>query len=233
MKRLIAIVGVMAGLGLPGCGSSDPPAPEKTYTDSYQYVVKQLVFPDSVGHAMAVARDIDGDGTVENNLGQFLAVINTMAIPHGCEDAVNNKFKLGTPLLLMEVKANLDGTKSDKEAVLQMETGKDTNGDPSDNFSGTAELAPAAGAKAVINGEVDKLALRAGREKAFIPMAPGGEVRFIGLQLAMVEATITPDRLEDGIISGGVPWQEFKMLLLPGFAEVLSCVANNPIGGGG
>ena len=53
------------------------------------------------------------------------------------------------------------------------------------------------------------------------------------MQLAMVEAKITKDRLDDGIISGGVPWDEFKMLLLPGFAEILNCVANNPIGGGG
>lgn len=233
MKRLIAIVGVMAGLGLPGCGSSDPPPPEKTYSDSFQYVVKQLVFPESVGHALSVARDIDGDGTVENNLGQFLAVINAMAIPHGCEDAVNTKFNVGDTLLLMEVKANLDAAKSDREAALQMETGKDLNGDPSDNFSGSAELAPTAGARALIKADVDKLALKAGREKAFMPMAPGGEVKFIGLELAMVEATITPDGLEGGVISGGVPWQEFKLLLLPGFAEILSCVANNPIGGGG
>ena len=244
--RNIVCRGVVAALWLGvGCGSGSGGPVDPSYTDVYPYVVKQIMVPETVGHAMQVARDIDGDGDKENVLGQFFAFLQSMAIPHGCEQTVNSSISLGKTLLLLEARANLDSTGSTTaggatdggaaadRAVLLMTMGKDLNGDASDNLDGAGEFAVDDTYQASLQGTITRMALAAGRGKAFLPLAPGGVVKTLSLQQAMMEGKLTTARLDDGVLSGGVPWNEFKLLLMPGLASVLNCVANNPVGGGG
>jgi len=237
----------MAALWLgAGCGSGSGGPGDPEYSDVYQYVVKQIMVPETVGHAMMVARDVDGDGKKENNLGQFFSFLQTMAIPHGCEQTVNSSISLGKTLLLLQAKANLtaagkggagvgaDGGAAGDAAVLLMTMGKDLNGKASDNLDGKGEFAvDDTKYKATLEGTIASMALSAGRGKAFLPLAPGGEVKTFTLLSALLEGKLTTDRLDDGVLSGGIPWNEFKLLMMPGIASVLDCVVNNPVGGGG
>ena len=246
MRYRPVLWGVVAALWLGGgCGSGTGGANDPSYSDVFQYVVKQIMVPETAGHSQLVARDIDGDGDKENALGQFFSFLQGMAIPHGCEQTVNSSISLGKTLLLLEVKANLtaagksgsgaggDGGAAGDKAVLLMVMGRDLNNDATDNLDGKGEFAEEETYKATLSGTIASMALAAGRDKTFLPLAPGGEVRTIGLQQALLEGTLSTDRLDAGVLSGGIPWDEFKLLLMPGIASVLNCVANNPVGGGG
>ena len=244
MKRAPVFWVLVATLGA-GCGSGSGGTSDPVYSDVYPYVVKQIMVPETVGHAQMVARDIDGDGKKENVLGQFFAFMQTMAIPHGCEQTVNSSISKGLTLLLLQAKANLtaagrlgsgaagDGGPAGDPAVLLMSSGKDLNGDATDNMDGKGEFAVDGKYKAKLSGVISAMALRAGRGKGFLPLAPGGEVKVYTLLGALLEGKLTPERLDDGVLSGGIPWNEFKMLMMPGLASVLNCVVNNPVGGGG
>lgn len=237
-------IGVVAVLWLGvGCGSGS--SGEPNYNDEYQYVVKQIMVPETAGHAQLLARDIDGDGKKENALGQFFSFLQTMAIPHGCEQTVNSSISLGKTLLLLQAKANLtaagkggagsaaDGGAAGDAAVLVMSSGKDLNGDITDNLDGKGEFTPDGKYKATLTGVISNMALAAGRGKAFLPLAPGGKVTTVSLQQALLEGKLTTASLDQAVLSGGIPWDQFKLLLMPGIASVLNCVVNTPIGGGG
>jgi len=228
MKRLRIIAGVIAAVGAGGCGSD---APVEIYSDIFQYVVKQITVPETAGHAQMLARDINGNGQKTNALGRFLAVVNTMSIPNGCEQTVNNSINSGKTLLLLEVKTNLAA--ADTAARVQMMMGTDLNNDTTDNFSGKAQLAPQAAPQAALDGSLVGTQLRAGRGAGILPLAPGGTPKVLQMTLALLESTFAPDKLDDGVLSGAVTWDQFEQALLPGFASTLDCVVKNPIGGGG
>lgn len=223
------LAGALAVIAAGGCGSGGGGA----YTgDAYHYVVQRVGLPETAGHAQSLVRDIDGDGTKENELGHFFAAINTMAISHGCQQTVNSAFKQGKSLLLLQVQLSQEPLDSKIKLVQRM--GQDLDGDPSNNFSGKAKLQPSPkGQQAALDGTLTAGALLAGRGPAILPLAPGGEARVVALGRGQLEGQATPDGLASGALSGGVPWDQFKLLLLPQLATVINCVVQNPIGGAG
>lgn len=243
MTKQTLVWGLVSALWLVGgCGSSGSGGDGgASYSDNWHYVIKQIMVPENAGHAQALARDIDGDGDKENVLGQFFAFIQAMAIPHGCEQTVNSTISQGKTLVLLQVMANLgssstqDGGQSPvDEALVRMTMGRDLNGDATDNFDGKGEFAVDEKYKAELSGTITgRTELAAGRAKTFLPLAPGGEVKTVSLHRAMLEGKISTASLDQGVLSGGVPMEQFKLLLMPGLASVLDCVVNNPIGGGG
>ena len=181
----------------------------------HQSVVHRLAFPTS---ASDYARDMDGDGKPDNRLGQIVSVVGPF-MPFQAE--LDGAMQKGNVLHLLTVYAV--SPKDAPQATVRAIMGLDGDEDPLNNLIDRANLrTDPASAVRVLRGSIRNGRLRVEGQLALTaPLGPGILV-VVSTDQAVLEATITPEGLVDGVASGAVAWDRVENELLPPMAKQLS-----------
>ncbi len=223
---------------LKSCQTVDAAPPDLTVADlalpdakvklpsALQAVMNRMLLPKTAGD---IGIDFNGDGKVDNKLGQILAGLATL---HGGLDVqkdLDEQMKDGEILLLQEVYAN-DLTDAPK-AALVTHFGKDLDNNASDNFSGSESF----GIATVTPGEIRLEGSIKGGKAAFgpgslvAPIAIGKVFVVITLRKARVKGTVSATGIKDGLMAGAVPLTDVTGRMLPGLATQMTQRLNSPL----
>jgi hypothetical protein len=218
---------LLLATGAPGCGDQggpaglDPGDPAVDATEvALQSVVKQFRVPRKLSD---YALDLDGDGSVDNKLGQVANAIAQAAPGMDWATSLEQHFASGIAsgsyLALVRVYGKSTALTTQPVAGVQVDLGKDRDGDPSDNFSGAEELGlwpSSPGTK--IGGSIAAGALRAGPGELVVPLIGGSELLLVNLKLARVSGKVSPSGIVEGRLAGAIGRQEMESKLMPAFA---------------
>lgn len=186
-----------------------PPIPESLPTEGQTYVVDGIDMPSSAAEATELGLDLDGDDVVDNALGQYLAAV-TGALGVDVDERVARSVEAGELLHLLLFAADETGEHLDTG---RMFLGADADGDPTNNFTGDAELAILDGAPLAdaAFGTVTASSVDLGRGVLTIE-----NVIFAPVRLPLTGARIvgTFDALGNfsGTIAGGIPGPSVELL---------------------
>jgi hypothetical protein len=206
---------------LGACGFDDrnrcqPPGPPEIDPAAahYQYVVDSIDMPDSATDSQRLGLDLDGDpqGRPDNAIGQVLSHAFNLA-GEDLDEQVRLRIEAGEIIHLFDVQAT-----SLAEAHLVGLTaflGADSDGDPSDNFTGD-EVFEVESAGDLMGGAIADGVLHAQRGTARLAITlPALEEAFVlDLVSAQVEAEITETGMS-GRLGGGVSEEDVDRVLLP------------------
>ena len=188
-----------------------------------QYVVTSIQLPTTATEAFQFGIDLDDDemGRPDNALGQILSVLTSQSIGYDLNEESQVLIDAGEILHLLDIQAV---SAEDASGVgVTLAHADDTDGDPTDNFSGEEMFAiDATRGSGRMTGSIED-----GRvlvDLGTVPLAvtfPGlGEPFIIRLSRARLDATFTVDGLE-GRIAGAMRESEIDDKLLPVFQEGL------------
>jgi len=191
-----------------------------------QTVIDRMLLPKTAGQ---YGIDFNGDGKVDNKLGQILA---GLAALHGGLDVqkdLDEQMKDGVILLLQDVFAN-DLTDSAK-AELVTHFGKDLDNNASDNFSGseTFGIAPVTPGEIRLKGKINGGKATFGPGSLVAPIAIGKVYVVMTLRQAYVSGSISATGIKDGLMAGAIPLTDVTGRLLPGLATQMTQRLNDPL----
>ena len=191
-----------------------------------QSIVDRMLLPKTAGDR---GIDFNGDGKVDNKLGQILA---GLAALHGGLDVqkdLDEQMKDGGILLLHEVYAT-DLADSAK-ASLVTHFGKDLDNNASDNFSGseTFGIAPVTPGEIRLQGTIKGGKASFGPGSLVAPIAIGKVYVVITLRRARVTGTVSAKGIKDGLMAGAVPLSDVTGRMLPGLATQMTFRLNSPL----
>jgi hypothetical protein len=224
------------GPGLPDAGPDGPlpdqgPPPDQKVTDGrvsglLGTVVNKLTLPAA---ATDFEKDIDGDGTKENRLGEIMFGLSALKNA-GLDLQAELDYQLagGTLLLLFEVFAT--SLADDAAIKLQFHQGHDPDGDPSNNFTGTAVLNIAAGSDPNIklDGKITGGKMEAGPGNFVIPIPMGIQTLDLTLNYATVVGDVSSTGILSGQLNGAIPWSDVDQKMIPAIATMLDTLVQNP-----
>ncbi len=199
-----------------------------------QYVVDAIDIPASASEANACGLNIDGDdqARVDNALGQVIAALvgSSGANPQGPMDqAIAN----GTALHLFDVQA--DSLVDDPGVLLRTFFGEDTDGNLSDNFSGseTFDVAADSPTMDMVNGPLSSGSLTLGPGNVSLRMVPfpGGSPVVFPLVGARITGDITAGTITNGILGGAVTSENVDSIIIPALAANVQAIVAGDCGG--
>ncbi|MBW2736426.1 MAG: hypothetical protein JRH20_28910, partial [Deltaproteobacteria bacterium] len=193
----------------PDVGLPRPPA-----TPLLQAVLSDLKMP---ARGTDYARDIDGDGRVDNALGALLGQI-TSFLPMSLDEIVGDILHGGAGFLLFEIYG--EGLNNSSSAEVRLRLGEDADDNPGNNFTGQGvfvfsnQMLESANLYGGIrNGQL------AAEGDLFIPLTQEPLTMSRGFLLA---ESISPKGLFGGTLNGAIPWETVQEVLLPLFADAMS-----------
>lgn len=225
------------GPGLPDAGPDAPlpdlAPPDMKLTDGrvaglLGTVADSLTWPAA---ADKYAKDIDGDGTAENQLGAILGPILTAMNAAGMDlqAETNAQIAGGTVLLLFELFAT--SLTDDPAMKVQFHQGQDPDSDPSNNFTGSAVLgiASTSPADVKLDGKITGGKMEAGPGN-FIISIPGLGLQPIDLSLnnATLVGDVSAGGIANGQLNGAIPWTDVDQKLIPAIALLLDALVQDP-----
>jgi len=196
-------------------GGADAMAADGPLPVALQTVVSALTLPTS-GDEYAV--DLDKNGSVDNRVGVVLAALVAVNPNLNLQKDLDQQLAEGKILVLQETRAR--GLSQASTAVLQTLVGKDSDGDPSNNFSGSAVLVEEATGPALA-GEIDAGKLDVGPGELTTPVPVGVASVVVKLVSARAWAHISSAGMTDGVVVGAVPMNDISTTLLPALAVEL------------
>ena len=211
---------------LPEGGAPDQGVPDqmivpdmpKASSSAQQDVVNKLNLPAS---GSDYTMDIDGNGTKDNQLGHIMGALKLMAgAAMDPQKELDDQIKLGQILLLFDVKAKSITT--DPAMQLQFYLGADTDSDPTDNFSGTEELAISSSSPTnlILPGTIASSKVSA-KGSLLVPIPIGTTPTTLNLKNATVKADLSTSGMANGTINGAIPMADVNTKLLPALAKQL------------
>ncbi|MFH1130783.1 MAG: hypothetical protein V1754_05570 [Pseudomonadota bacterium] len=200
-----------------------------TWTDPavLQTVMNSITLPTN---GSQFARDLDGNGTVENKFGAIFGAISGVGL--NLQEQLDFALEMGSVLMLIE----LLGTSivNDLNSVAQYHLGEDIDQNATDNFSGYEEFLLALDSPPgitlpgiITNG---KFVGGPGTVLAALPLLSGEAPVVLTLQKAFLEADVSPAGMANGIIAGAITETELDTELLPALANLLTSVIVDPNG---
>ncbi len=198
-----------------------PTQPEPTET-LLMTVANTMTLPSKAGE---YALDLDGSGP-KNQFGSLLAAMKSFNLD--MQPELDKALEDGAVLILMEVKGK-DLT-DDTNVLVQAHTGEDTDGDATNNFSGSAELKIAASSSkdAKLPGTIAGGKINAGPGSLVIPMPIGDTPLLVPIQAARLEGEISADGMANGVLAGAISKADLDAKVLPSVVELVNGMLTNP-----
>lgn len=205
------------------CAPWEPAAVDPAGSHRY-YVVNQIFLASTAIEARDFGLNLDGDDQdrPDNALGQITSIISGQLDGLDLNAEIQLLVDAGEMLHLLDVQAV---SLADAAGVgVTVRHALDTDGDPTDNFSGDELFAiDQTRGEGTITGVIEDGMLR--MELGSAPFAvtfPGlGEPFLLQLSMARIEATVTPTGIE-GILAGGLSETEVTEQVVPILHEGLS-----------
>ncbi len=202
--------------------------------DDHFYVANTINVPTSASEANVLGIDLDGDGSVDNALGQIMATLAGVgADPQG---AIDSFLENGEMLQLFHVKATDLVAATGVGVAAYVGQDADDPVDPSNNFSGTGMFAiqPDTPTDSELVGDVVAGRLRAGPDTMplNIVIGPGTEPILVNLVGARVEADLSATNLGNAKLGGALTAADIDAQLIPGIAAAMQAMVDADCPGG-
>ena len=186
------------------------------------YVVDDVVLPVDEDDARAMAMDLDGNGTLDNQMGEAMATF-------GIQSEVDLRLQRGDAIVLM----NLQATGLTDATGAGLWVGNGTDPDPApcgggcgQHLEGGASFSvdSASPATSLMSGTITGGTFTGGPGHITISLAlsDGGSPMVLDLIGARVVATFGEDSVTDGVLAGAVPEEAMETDVLPAVADVLA-----------
>jgi hypothetical protein len=180
----------------------------------YGYVSSELRLPTDNTEARDFGRDVDGDGAIDNQLGQVLATLASMGFDF--PGALNQAVQSGDLLMLHELKT--PSLAKTKDATWQVFYGEPT---PSPDFSGSGSFTIASDGPgtAKLPAKIKNHKVSTAANHITIQLDLGDVVYPLNLELGRVFATCAKSGCSDGRINGALNGDDVDLGLLPALAS--------------
>lgn len=184
-----------------------------------QVVINKIKLPDSTN---AYAMDLDGNGSMDNQIGTVVAAIKTFGSGVlTLQQDLDQQFLQGKILMLLQVFAR--SLLSDPSVKLRLYLGRDLDSNPKDNYSGSEPLGlqPGGPKDMLLSGKIAGATIKAGPGKMVVPIPIGGSSTVVTLRKAHLSASVAKTGMTMGQINGAIPFTEVEGKLLPDLAKTL------------
>jgi hypothetical protein len=206
------------------------PKPDKppALPSALQAVVNAMTLPKNNSE---YACNIDGSGK-KNALGGIMFLINTFNLGSmSPQAALDSQLSSGSLILLMDVQAK--AIDNDPSMKLQAFMGSDSDGQPSDNFSGSEELNIAIDSPKdlIMPGAIVASHLKTQPGNLLAPVPFGTTTTTLSLTKTVVEADLSSTPLSamtKGTICGAIPQTDIDNKLLPIIANDVDATYKSP-----
>lgn len=180
------------------------------------FVLDRVLAPADKKGQQKYARDLDGDGKNDNGFASLIAAMN---MAKG-EAAMQKEFDAvisGGGLMLLRL--HTSDLKDDANARVRAYLGKDLDGDPKDNLSGSEQLGVHPGSHPATPGKVagGGLYFSGARFTLLFPMVKSEPLLRLELNEVRLEGRLTHGgkRIEDGVVAGVIPAVEMDGKFMP------------------
>ena len=173
------------------------------------------------------ARDIDGNGTPDNQLGMLLGTIASFA-PQSLDDQLAQAIKSGALLMLFELDTRK--TPGDTAARVRVFLGEDADNSADNNFSGDAKLAiaPSSPMDIELKGKLSASGQLVVEGTLLAPFPTGGALTTLTLERGQLLAQVGGPGLGKGVLTGAIPWTQVREKILPLFVQALGGAGVDP-----
>ncbi|MFH1131961.1 MAG: hypothetical protein V1754_11540 [Pseudomonadota bacterium] len=186
-----------------------------------QAIMNELMLPKS-GTDYAI--DLDGNGTLDNKVGEIIGILDMFLSGVDLQAEVNNSIKSGQLLMMMEVFSY--SLANDSSTTVQVHVGDDLDSNPADNFSGIEEfgISSLSPADVQLTGPVTNGFLKAGPGTLFapLPLVPDKPPTTITIKRAQIHGNVSATGVTNGVLTGAIPVEEVDLVLIPALAEMLT-----------
>ena len=212
--------------------------------DCADLVMSAITLPDATT-ATKIGHDYNGDGTVDNALGNILGGLSSMAGGSlNVQEAVDSGINKGTTLVLLRMQADDWATDDSSKAQAWVGAPKQCCSTPDDSaacaaeakttcFAGGAEFAPAADSPtdAYFGGMISGSQATYGPAgmKFVLPFTGAGALT-LNLKAVYIKGTVGADgkSLSNGILAGAVTQDDLNNNLLPTITTMLNDTLTDP-----
>ncbi|HEY3359854.1 MAG TPA: hypothetical protein VGQ83_41775 [Polyangia bacterium] len=225
----LSVAALVASAGfVMSCGSDSPASNTGTVDKGawaypeHQFVIDELVLPATSQDAKDLAFDLDGNGTVDNQLGNILAALGPQMGSTSPQTSVDDAMKAGSIIVLMALYAQdiQASASSNMWAFLGVGQTLTAGPQPGGTFTVDAANSPAA---AYFGGKIKNGGGAYGGSAAAltlnIPLAAAGQTGSLNLalQAVHVEFDVSADgkSLENGRIGGAISESDLNTKILP------------------
>jgi len=185
-----------------------------------EYLVSAFRVPTSASEAGEVGVDLDGDGTIDNRLGEVVGMFASQADPNSY---INYDIANGDMVLLGRF--YVDQYPDDDLVLIQLFEGVPTADPPTFDGTDVLRLAPDYPKDLFLCGELSGGLVDAGPGTLLVPFPlPGLDTVFVTVHQTRMEGEITADSWTDMMVGGGITRGELETTVLPAVADYLNRV---------
>jgi hypothetical protein len=225
----------VAVLLLAGCGPAwedappplpvAPPDPEPmaALPVALQTVTNKVMLPSS---ASAFALDLDGNGVPDNQFGKMLAFLQAAYPGLDLQGELDRLVDEGKLLVLQELRAR--SLSNDPAIETSVFFGHDPDGNPGNNFSGAAVLAPAGSESSSVAGHIHGGHMATEPGDLVIPIPLGRSFVAVKVTRGRIQAEVDPSGMASGVVAGAVSFPDVQGRVLPVLAAELNAHFTNP-----
>jgi len=193
----------------------------------YDFIVNDLYIPTNSAEAQIIGVDVDGDGNIDNKLGQIMALL--MAQGTGDPNTgINNDIDQGDLVFPLRLYADMFPTDASVIAVAYQ--GQPLSSAPLFNGTDVVDIEPGSPTDMTLGGDLQTGDLDCGPGQLLIPVPLMTQTVFVPLQLARIEGgPVTDTSWTDVMVGGGVTEQDMETLIVPALATYFNdFIAANP-----
>jgi len=195
--------------------------------DANNFLVSEIYIPDSAAAAAENGVDLNGDGEIDNKIGQILALVATQGGDFNVNETVNAEIASGSVLLVGRVVAN--DISSDDEVAVQILQGMVVNdATPQHQGNDTVGIDPNSPDDIFICGQIDSGDLQAGPAQLNIafPIPQLGLLE-LTLERAQIVGQVTAAGWTNVMVGGGITPEEMDQNLFPFAVQFLNAEASS------
>ncbi len=206
-----------------GC-SLDTITPQGAPSD---FLISAFRVPTSTSESRDVGVDLDGDGSIDNRLGEVVGMFASQADPNAY---INQDIAQGDMVLLGRF--FVDAHPDDDLVLIQLFEGVPTADPPTFDGTDVLRVAPDYPRDLFLCGQLSGGILDAGPGTLLIPFPlPGLDTVFVTVHQTRMQGSIDADNWTDLMLGGGITRAELESKVLPAVADYLNRVIDeNPEG---
>jgi hypothetical protein len=189
------------------------------------YVANEVVLPTDGTLTGELGRDVDGDGTIDNQLGSVLSALASAGGDTDIQTVMTEAISRGDVILLAEVVAPSLVSSPSPMALARVLRGEMPMpapcADAADtvcrlHLSGSGSFVVTAPAPERASGEITAMELDAGPSSMVFPLTIAGEPpTWIPLVAAHVRGRLSPTGIDDGTITGAIREADVDAIVIP------------------
>ncbi len=183
--------------------------------DDHDYLVAEVLLPDTAETAQVIGMDMTGDGLVNNRLGSIISMLAATSPDFDVNAEVNGDIARGESLIVLRLRTEQFG---DDDVVLAQIFRGAIHDDATPIFDGqdTVALSAESALDDYVCGRLVGGALAAGPGTVRMPFPqPGMGILMYDMQFLQVVGMTTADGWTEVMLGGGVPAEQIETVLFP------------------